>query len=175
VQEAELAGQAARQEQSDLRDIPGGSGPSKTADAASPRSTSLATESSATSNSAVPPPITGCTIWIGSTAEDEAPSRVENIDEMNLATKDGIGVVYIPQLANEKVLPEFNPFSVSTFRFELSKEESEKLVKLGEANFQGGSEKIVSLLRIMWQRKRKARLKRLMLERLSRPFPQAWE
>ncbi|KZT61963.1 FabD/lysophospholipase-like protein [Calocera cornea HHB12733] len=169
-QESELAGQAAQQEEAGSRDIP--SRPSRAANASSSSTQPL--EAPTASNSAIPQPITGCTVWIGSTGEDETSSRVEEIDEKNLANKDGIGVVYIPQLANEKVLPGFNPFSVSTFRFELSKEESDKVVRLGEANFEEGSEKIVSLLRIMWHRKRKARLKSILLKRLSQPYPHSW-
>jgi len=128
----------------------------------------------ARSASPVPPPVTGCTVWIGSTSEDSSNSRVEDLDDEQLATKDGIGVVYIPQLANDAV-PDFNPFSVSTFRFELSRDESEKLVRLGEANFGDGAEKIVKLLRVMWLRKRKARLKRLMIARSSEALSNTWE
>ncbi|KZO98758.1 FabD/lysophospholipase-like protein [Calocera viscosa TUFC12733] len=167
-QESELAGQAAQQEEAGSRDIP--SRPSRAENEASSLSTP-AMEAPDMSKSAIPRPITGCTVWIGSTGDDDTSSRVDEINEESLANKDGIGVVYIPQLANERVLPGFNPFSVSTFRFELSKEESEKVVKLGEANFEEGSEKIVNLLRIMWHRKRKARLRRILLHRLSKPLP----
>ncbi|EJU04124.1 FabD/lysophospholipase-like protein [Dacryopinax primogenitus] len=170
LQETELVGQAERQGRSSARDIP-----APTSRKAGTSSAIDAIDPMITAKSPIPPPIAGCTIWIGSTGEDATSSKVEVLDEQELANKDGIGVVYTPQLANDRALPGFNPFSVSTFRFEISKTESDKLVRLGEVNLQEGTEKIVSLLRIMWRRKRRARLKRLMIQRLSQPYPHAWE
>jgi len=103
-------------------------------------------------------------VWIGSST-NAGPSRIDHLDEEDLASRDGIGIVYMPLIPNEEAHRRhgghlWDPMNISTWRFELQREETEKLLTTAEMNFKDGHQKIQRVLRIMWMRKRKARLEK---------------
>lgn len=59
-------------------------------------------------------------------------SRLDDLDEDALLKRDGIGIVYIPLAPNEARVPEFDPFVVSTWRREVTAEESQALLDVAE-------------------------------------------
>jgi phospholipase A2 len=96
-------------------------------------------------------------VWIGSSTDTNGTaSHIEELDEEELASRDGLGIVYMPLIPNEQV-PGFNPADIGTFRFELTPEETENLLTISKSNFLAGEEKIVKVLKAMWLRKKKAR------------------
>ncbi|KAI0354075.1 FabD/lysophospholipase-like protein [Trametes cingulata] len=104
---------------------------------------------------------TSCEVWIGSSkSADEVSARLDDLDEAALLQRDGIAVVYIPLMPNERRVPGFDPFSISTWRREVAPEESEKLLCVAQANFSDSREKIVRLLRAVWMRKKMERQQR---------------
>lgn len=134
-QESALAEQTHRKNTADERGIPERDGPS-------PRQH----------------PLRSCEVWIGSSESNEADSsRLDDLDEDALLKRDGIGVVYIPLAPNEARVPGFDPFIVSTWRREVTAEESQALLDVAEANFTDSREKIIRLLRAIWLRKRRER------------------
>ncbi|KAI0784211.1 FabD/lysophospholipase-like protein [Abortiporus biennis] len=138
TQESELAGQADREEHAESRGMP---------------KIEPSDESHRTS-----PPFSSCEVWIGSSNSTEmGSSRLDDLDEDALLQRDGIGVVYIPLAANEKKVPGFDPFIISTWRREVSTEESQALLDVAEANFLESKEKIIRLLRAIWLRKKRER------------------
>ncbi|KAG8749919.1 hypothetical protein FRC14_000955 [Serendipita sp. 396] len=99
-----------------------------------------------------------CSIWIGSSKSSEADqSRFEDLTEEELAERDGIGIVYMPLIPNEKVAPGWDPSGISTWRREMDLEETQRLLDVAKANMLEGDEKIRKLLKAMWIRKRRAR------------------
>ncbi|KAH7339527.1 acyl transferase/acyl hydrolase/lysophospholipase [Rhizoctonia solani] len=103
-------------------------------------------------------------VWIGSST-DNGSSRVDNLEEETLASRDGIGIVYMPLIPNEEAQRRhsgrlWDPMDVSTWRFELQREETDKLLTTAEMNFKDGHQKIARVLRVMWMRKRNARLEK---------------
>ncbi|KAG8842230.1 hypothetical protein FRB91_004298, partial [Serendipita sp. 411] len=99
-----------------------------------------------------------CSIWIGSSKSSEADqSRFEDLTEEELAERDGIGIVYMPLIPNEKVAPGWDPSGISTWRREMDPEETQRLLDVAKANMLEGDEKIRKLLKAMWIRKRRAR------------------
>ncbi|ELU42467.1 phospholipase A2 (PlaA), putative [Rhizoctonia solani AG-1 IA] len=103
-------------------------------------------------------------VWIGSST-DNGSSRVDDLEEEDLASRDGIGIVYMPLIPNEEVQRRYggilwDPMVVSTWRFELQHEETDKLLATAEMNFKDGHQKIARVLKVMWMRKRNARLER---------------
>ncbi|KAG8890379.1 hypothetical protein FRB98_008954 [Tulasnella sp. 332] len=109
-------------------------------------------------------------VWIGSSSgeDSDTASMVNHFDEEELAARDGIGIIYMPILANEKAVPGMNPQEVSTWLFEMSLEESGKLMDLAEYNFQSGVPKVRIILRAMWLRKMRARQVAEGRERMQR-------
>ncbi|THH27869.1 hypothetical protein EUX98_g6326 [Antrodiella citrinella] len=102
--------------------------------------------------------LSACEVWIGSSRSTETKSsRLDELDEAALLRRDGIGIVYIPLGPNEKKVPGFDPFSVSTWRREVTPDESQSILDVAEANFCESREKIVRLLRAIWMRKRRER------------------
>ncbi|KAI0091361.1 FabD/lysophospholipase-like protein [Irpex rosettiformis] len=102
-----------------------------------------------------------CEVWIGSSESNGSDSsRLDDLDENALLERDGVGIVYIPLVANDDEVPGFDPFSVSTWRRELTAEESQALLDVSEANFKKSEAKIVRLLRAIWLRKKRDRQKR---------------
>lgn len=72
-------------------------------------------------------------MWIGSSESNETDSsRLDDLDEDALLKRDGIGVVYIPLAPNEARVPGFDPFVVSTWRREVTAEESQALLDVAE-------------------------------------------
>ncbi|EUC64323.1 phospholipase A2 [Rhizoctonia solani AG-3 Rhs1AP] len=103
-------------------------------------------------------------VWIGSST-DNGSSRVDNLEEEALASRDGIGIVYMPLIPNEEAQRRYggglwHPLDVSTWRFELQCEETDKLLTTAEMNFKDGHQKIARVLKVMWMRKRNARLEK---------------
>ncbi|KAI0764706.1 FabD/lysophospholipase-like protein [Fomes fomentarius] len=148
TQESALAKQANKQESTEQREVPqepgGGDGLAHTR------------------------PLSACEVWIGSSsAAHEVSARLDDLDEAALLQRDGIAVVYIPLMPNDRRVPDFDPFSISTWRREVSPDESQKLLDVAEANFEESSEKIVRLLRAVWMRKRMERRTREWQERLA--------
>ncbi|KAJ8456031.1 hypothetical protein ONZ51_g12279 [Trametes cubensis] len=117
----------------------------------------------------LPPPLSSCEVWIGSSqsADSEVSARLDDLDEAALLRRDGIAVVYIPLMPNERRVPDFDPFSISTWRREVSQEESQRLLDVAEANFMESREKIVRLLRAVWMRKKMERRRRQWKTRLA--------
>lgn len=62
-------------------------------------------------------------------------ARLDDMDEAALLERDGIGVVYLPLVPNERAVPGFDPFSVSTWRREVEKEEGEQLIRVTQVSF----------------------------------------
>ncbi|KAI0644024.1 FabD/lysophospholipase-like protein [Trametes meyenii] len=124
-----------------------------------------ATEQRGMAEETKPPPhgpLSTCEVWIGSskTSNERVSARLDDLDEAALLQRDGIAVVYIPLMPNERRAPGFDPFSISTWRREVSEEESQRLLDVAEGNFADSQEKIVRLLRAVWQRKKMERQKR---------------
>ena len=71
-------------------------------------------------------------------------------------------LIYLPLLPNELVpgcVPEETEW-LSTWNFEYAGEQVEKLVELGERNFEVGGERIRRAVRAVWERKREGRRER---------------
>jgi len=109
-----------------------------------------------------------CNIWIGTTAErtdlEEPPkSKVLPIrmdDAWQLDPEDGIMLIYLPLLPNEKcpgVVPETTEY-MSTWNFVYTPKEIDNVVELAERNFEEGQERIRRAVRAMWIRKKQLRL-----------------
>ncbi|TCD70189.1 hypothetical protein EIP91_004368 [Steccherinum ochraceum] len=136
-QEAALQEQTGKMENTESREMPSGA-----ASEASRRPTALS----------------ACEVWIGSSRSTETePSRLDELDEAALLRRDGIGIVYIPLAPNERRVPGFDPFSISTWRREVTADESQSILDVAEGNFCESREKIVRLLRAIWMRKRRER------------------
>lgn len=85
--------------------------------------------------SARPAALSACEVWIGSSRSTETePSRLDELDEAALLRRDGIGVVYIPLAPNEEKVPGFDPFSVSTWRREVTTDESQSILDVAEVS-----------------------------------------
>ena len=111
-----------------------------------------------------------CNIWIGTTAQrthPETPPKSKTMplitdDTWHLDSEDGIMLIYLPLLPNEKcpgVVPETTEY-MSTWNFVYTPEEIDDVVNLAETNFEVGQERIRRAVRAMWIRKREARLQR---------------
>lgn len=75
-----------------------------------------------------------CEVWIGSSESNKLDSsRLDDLDEDALLKRDGIGIVYIPLAANDAKVPGFDPFSISTWRREVTADESQALLDVSEA------------------------------------------
>ncbi|KIJ39940.1 hypothetical protein M422DRAFT_75814 [Sphaerobolus stellatus SS14] len=164
-QESELTLQTERQADSERRELhvngdPGAQQTSRTASASASK-TGVA-------------PLNSCEVWIGtSKPEDSEAARLEEIEEESLSKRDGIGIVYMPLVPNEKAAPQFDPSAVSTWRREVSPEESQNILEIAEANFTEGVPKIRKLLRAIWLRKkrdREARQTEIDIIRTFSPF-----
>ncbi|KAI9069393.1 FabD/lysophospholipase-like protein [Trametes sanguinea] len=113
-------------------------------------------------------PFSACEVWIGSSKSgDKVSARLDDLDEAALLQRDGIAVVYIPLMPNERHVPGFDPFSISTWRREVASEESQQLLDVAQANFSESREKIIRLLRAVWMRKKIERRNRQWRERLA--------
>jgi len=118
-----------------------------------------------------------CNIWIGTTAERTSPEEppqsksmpLTDDDSWHLAPDDGIMLIYLPLLPNDKVpgvVPETTEY-MSTWNFQYTPVQVDKVVELAERNYEVGSERIRRAVRAVWIRKRQVRLER---ERESRIF-----
>ncbi|GAA5887123.1 hypothetical protein JCM5296_001601 [Sporobolomyces johnsonii] len=114
------------------------------------------------------PPLGRCSIWIGSTSPSASNTcRNDHPTVEDIVERDGIALAYIPLSAHpdpgqdgnekEKELP-FDPLEVfSTWRFDYTEEETDRLVRLAEDNFMAGEEQLKTLIKGVWMRKRKQR------------------
>ncbi|GAA5959607.1 hypothetical protein JCM21900_002954 [Sporobolomyces salmonicolor] len=116
------------------------------------------------------PPLGRCSIWIGSTSPQASKTcRNDHPTLEDVVERDGIALAYIPLSAHldegtgrdgtdtEKELP-FDPLEVfSTWRFDYTEEETDRLVRLGQDNFMAGEEQLKTLIKGVWMRKRKQR------------------
>lgn len=74
-----------------------------------------------------------CEVWIGSSQSNGVDSsRLDDLDEETLLQQDGIGVVYIPLAPNERKVADFNPLTITTWRREVTPEESQALLDIAE-------------------------------------------
>jgi len=117
-----------------------------------------------------------CNIWIGTraerTASEEPPPPkqmpVSADDAWRLDPEDGIMLIYLPLLPNPKVpgvVPETTEY-MSTWNFQYTPEQIDKVVELAERNFEVGEERIRRAIRAVWQRKREIRRQRKLERRL---------
>ncbi|GAA5853889.1 hypothetical protein JCM8547_007486 [Rhodosporidiobolus lusitaniae] len=111
------------------------------------------------SNGAREPPLSRCSIWIGSTSPSHSTScRIPN-DSPTLADvqeRDGIALAYIP-LRGDDAFPD--PLEVfSTWRFEYGEDETDRLLRLAGDNFRAGAPHLKTLIKGVWLRKQKQRL-----------------
>lgn len=82
-----------------------------------------------------PTALSACEVWIGSSRSTETePSRLDELDEAALLRRDGIGIVYIPLAPNERRVPGFDPFSISTWRREVTADESQSILDVAEVS-----------------------------------------
>ncbi|KAG8936963.1 hypothetical protein FRC02_009100 [Tulasnella sp. 418] len=155
AREAELAGQAQKQLESGTKEI----GDENSSPLPNISGNARDQASSAADGSKAPTPSTF--VWIGSSnagpEAGEVSPPIEHFDEGELASKDGIGIVYMPLLPNEEAVPGMDPYSISTWRFEMTMEESGDLMKIAEYNFLAGEPKIKALIKAIWLRKKRAR------------------
>ena len=61
-------------------------------------------------------------------------SRLDDLDEDALLRRDGIGIVYIPLAPNENQVPGFDPFVLSTWRREVTADESQALLDVAKVS-----------------------------------------
>ena len=93
------------------------------------------TEADGTESSPHSQPLSTCEVWIGSSKSgDEVSARLDDLDEAALLARDGISVVYIPLMPNERRVPGFDPFSISTWRREVARQESQNLLDVAEVS-----------------------------------------
>ena len=116
------------------------------------------------------PPLGKCNIWIGSTREEEAKScRNDDPTVEDVAKRDGIALAYIPLKGKLKVDPSDDADGKepedkdvadvwSTWRFEYSKKETERLVELARGNFRAGEEQLKTVILGLYERKKRQRL-----------------
>lgn len=167
AQEGQIAGQQQKQKETDERGLPHSPSRASNKDdssksppqATTPQSSEASTMAQSNLLSSSTPPHSSAHLWIGTSSTDGAAlssSQASELDEEALASHDGIGIIYFPLVPN-KAVPDFDPLSVSTWRFDLQREESDKLIAVARANVKGGEEMVVKVLRAMWLRKRKAR------------------
>ena len=73
-----------------------------------------------------------CSIWIGSSKDDSTRSHVPGeLNEEELAERDGIGIVYMPLVPNKEVT-QLHPMDISTWRREMTEEEVQELLNLAQ-------------------------------------------
>lgn len=106
-----------------------------------------------------------CTVWVGTTEERTSkPPPVSKAiafpDTWKLMEPDaGITVVYLPFLANDKV-PDVSPGSsdfLSTWNFVYTPEQIDGVVRLARANYDEGKEQIWKTVKAVYERKKKLR------------------
>ncbi|EPS36545.1 hypothetical protein H072_9817 [Dactylellina haptotyla CBS 200.50] len=112
------------------------------------------------------------TVWVGTkeTRESEKeppPSKVVEEDWELQKPDAGITIAYFPLIPNDKVPgvdPEVSPW-MSTWNFEYTDDEIDKTVGLARANFEEGQEQMKSVVRAVYERKKRMRKEREWEER----------
>lgn len=104
------------------------------------------------------PKLGKCNIWIGSSKKEHegASCRRDQPTEQDVIERDGIALVYYPLTGGPELENVADVWS--TWRFEYTAEETDKMIKLARANFKTGEEQIKTLIRGLWQRKKALRL-----------------
>lgn len=108
-----------------------------------------------------------CNIWIGTTEErssntEPPPSKLVEEDWELMSPDAGITVVYFPFLPNPSV-PDVDPQTsdfLSTWNFQYSPDQIDKVVALAHANFEEGGEQTRRAVRAVYERKKRMRLER---------------
>lgn len=109
-------------------------------------------------------------IWVGTIAQQTHPEKspqsktmpTHTDDTWQLDSDDGIMLIYLPFLPNEKcpgVVPETTEY-MSTWNFEYTPQQVDNVVMLAERNFEVGRERIRRAVRAMWNKKRQTRMER---------------
>lgn len=124
------------------------------------------------SNAPTPSELGYCTVWVGTIeerdqdaadAEDSPPFSKAVEHDWEIKRDDaGITLIYFPFIANPHVAdvkPMTSDF-MSTWNFVYTDAEIDKVVELARANFREGEEQTKRTIRAVWERKRKARLRR---------------
>ncbi|KAK4050682.1 mRNA decay protein [Microbotryomycetes sp. JL201] len=124
------------------------------------------------------PPLEKCSIWIGSTDQEKGQScRKDYPTVQDVADRDGIALAYIPLRGKiERELDEGEDGAKSnrdgggklekvdvaevwsTWRFEYKPQETDKLVELSRSNFAAGEDQIKTVIRGLYERKKRQRL-----------------
>ncbi|GAA5821680.1 hypothetical protein JCM11251_000967 [Rhodosporidiobolus azoricus] len=103
------------------------------------------------------PPLGQCSIWLGSTSPSHLSTCRNDCPSLSdVQERDGIALAYIPLRGDDEFKDPLDVFS--TWRFDYTEEETDKLVRLAKANFLAGEEQIKTLLKGVWLRKRQKRL-----------------
>jgi phospholipase A2 len=112
-----------------------------------------------------------CNVWVGTTeersSEEEPPPSKRNIDFSSpdwklMEPNAGITVIYFPLIKNEEVPgvdPEVSDY-LSTWNFVYTPEHIDGVVALAKANFKEGQRQTKDAVRAVYEKKRRARLKR---------------
>ncbi|KAK0637294.1 acyl transferase/acyl hydrolase/lysophospholipase [Bombardia bombarda] len=108
-----------------------------------------------------------CTVWVGTTQERSSgppPPPIDDMSTWQLMEPDaGLAVVYLPFLANEKVVPGVDPAVsdyMSTWNFVYTPEQIDGVVALARANYEEGKGQIRATVRAVYERKKKRREER---------------
>ncbi|GAA5985264.1 hypothetical protein JCM10908_002592 [Rhodotorula pacifica] len=103
------------------------------------------------------PPLSKCSIWLGSTKEEDAATcRNDNPTVEDVVKRDGIALAYVPLSPDEDFK---NPLEVfSTWKFDYTEEETDRLIRLAKANFNAGEQQLKTVLKGVWLRKKQQRL-----------------
>ncbi|KAM0791782.1 hypothetical protein ACM66B_004045 [Microbotryomycetes sp. NB124-2] len=123
------------------------------------------------------PPLEKCSIWIGSTKQEEGKScRKDYPSVEDVAERDGIALAYIPLRGKLEREPDEDDDKKqgkdkvgklelvdvadvwSTWRFEYKPRETDRLVELSRNNFKAGEEQIKTVIRGLYERKKRQRL-----------------
>ncbi|KAK4055013.1 hypothetical protein OIO90_003354 [Microbotryomycetes sp. JL221] len=123
------------------------------------------------------PPLSKCSIWIGSTDREQGTScRNDHPSVEDVAARDGIALAYIPLRGkiekdlkgdnekgkNQRDVKKTETVDVtdvwSTWRFEYTERETDRLVELAKSNFEAGEDQLKTVIRGLYERKKRQRL-----------------
>ncbi|GAA6010939.1 hypothetical protein JCM10207_004001 [Rhodosporidiobolus poonsookiae] len=103
------------------------------------------------------PPLSKCSIWLGSTHPDLSSTCRNDCPSLaDVQERDGVALAYIPLRGDEQFSDPLEVFS--TWRFDYEGEETDRLVRLAKDNFKAGEEHLKTVIKGVWLRKRQQRL-----------------
>lgn len=104
------------------------------------------------------PKLGKCNIWIGSSKDEHQglSCRNDNPTADDVVGRDGIVLAYFPLTGGPELENVADVWS--TWRFEYTAEETDKMVALSRANFKAGEEQLKTVIRGLWMRKKAQRL-----------------